>query len=171
MKRVVVHFRERSRRRRVAALAAKRRRSTAEHWLRRVVSSALAGAGFVAAYALLRLAFGVGRGLDTHLVSAIARAIIAGAVGGLAYGTLGVPLRDRGSAGPYLAAAVAGLGYAIGLAYWVIPALDDARPDGIATTWIGIAIVTVGIGGVLGNEFEKTDTIKRLEDEPIPSQR
>src|SRR5205814_169214 len=106
---------------RVAALKSARRRSRVGQWLSRVAGLTATGAALLAAWTGVRALFSAGRFTASEVVTAISYAAVAGAIGGFAYGTLGVPLRRRGRAGAYLAGIVAAMGYAIGLIVFVSP--------------------------------------------------
>jgi hypothetical protein len=154
----IVHFRERSRLRRNAAIQAgvkaDRRRRAVTDWTLRVVGSVAIGAVSLAGFVLVRAVLSGGRVSVAELEAAMMWAGLAGAISGFVYGVVGAPLRRRGRVGAYLAGILTAAGYAAALLLIVLPKLGEPAYDSTVNWLSGIGISLVG-GAALGSEFEK----------------
>ena len=123
-------------------------------WLRPAAWGALVLGALVSLRALLLVPMAVSRPvLLLEALRAVLAASAAGAVGGLAHGLLGRPLRRVPVVGPYLAGTVAVFGYLIAI-FALVTVLDGERaPSFGADTLVFALAVSILLGGVLGHRL------------------
>ncbi len=123
-------------------------------WLRPAAWGALLLAALVSLRVLLVLPMAASRpALLLEALRVVLAASAAGAVGGLAYGLLGRPLRRVPVAGPYLAGTVAVFGYLLAILA-LVAVLDGARAPRVGADTIGLALVlAILLGSALGHRL------------------
>ena len=126
-------------------------------WLRPAAWSALLLAALVSLRVLLVLPVAASRpALLLSALGAVLAASAAGAIGGLAYGLLGRPLRRVPIAGPYLAGTVAVLGYMLAILALIF-VLDERRAPSVSADTIVFALgLAIVLGSVLGHRLFRT---------------
>ena len=124
-------------------------------WLRPAAWGALVLAALVSLRVLLLLPMAASRpALLLTALGAVLAASAAGAIGGLAYGLLGRPLRRVPVAGPYLAGTVAVLGYMLAILALISVLEDDRRaPSFSADTIVFVLVLAIVLGSILGHQL------------------
>ena len=130
-------------------------------WLRPAAWGALALAALVSLRVLLVLPMaGSEPALLLEALRVVLAASAAGAVGGLAYGLLGRPLRRVPVVGPYLAGTVAVFGYTLAILA-LVAVLDGARAPRLGALTIGFAlVVSMLLGSFLGHQLFREPEIE-----------